>query len=94
MAAWDDQLQFARLLKSVLKRLEAVSPTYHLVLHSSPNVNAKFQKSDNWRTLADDYHWHVEILPVIPSKASSYALKEVYYNSLLPEAAAETLRNV
>ena len=94
LTAWDDQLQFARLLKSVLKRLEAVSPTYHLVLHSSPNVNAKFQRSDVWRTLADDYHWHVEILPVIPSKARSYALKEVYYNSLLPEAAAETLRNV
>ncbi len=94
LTAWDDQLQFARLLKSVLKRLEAVSPTYHLVLHSSPNVNAKFERSDIWRTLADDYHWHVEILPVIPSKAKSYALKEVYYNSLLPEAAAETLRNV
>jgi len=94
LAAWEDQLQFARLLKSVLKRLEAVSPTYHLVLHSSPNVNAKYQRSDIWRTLADDYHWHMEILPVIPSKAKSYALKEVYYNSLLPEAAAETLRNV
>jgi len=94
LTAGVDQLQFARLLKSVLMRLEAVTPTYHLVLHSSPNTYAKFQKSDSWRTLADDYHWHVEILPVIPSKAKSYALKEVYYNSLLPEEAAETLRNV
>jgi len=91
---WEEQLRFARLLKSVLLRLEAVAPTYHLVLHSSPNLAAKFQTSGIWKTLADDYHWHVEILPVIPSKAKSYALKEVYYNSLLPENAAETLRNV
>jgi UDPglucose--hexose-1-phosphate uridylyltransferase len=94
LTSWDDQLRFARLLKSVLMRLEAVAPTYHLVLHSSPNVGAKFERSGIWQTLADDYHWHVEILPVIPSKAKSYALKEVYYNSLLPEEAARTLRNV
>jgi UDPglucose--hexose-1-phosphate uridylyltransferase len=91
---WDQQLCFARLLKSVLLRLEAVAPTYHLVLHSSPNLAAKFQSDGIWRTLEDDYHWHVEILPVLPSKAKSYALKEVYYNSLLPEIAAQTLRNV
>jgi UDPglucose--hexose-1-phosphate uridylyltransferase len=94
LTVWDEQLRFARLLKSVLLRLEAVAPTYHLVLHSSPNLAAKFQSSGIWRTLADDYHWHVEILPVIPSKAKSYALKEVYYNSLLPETAAQGLRNV
>jgi UDPglucose--hexose-1-phosphate uridylyltransferase len=82
------------LLKSVLLRLEAVAPTHHLVLHTSPNVGAKFQSGGLWQTLADDYHWHVEILPVVPAKAKSYALKEVYYNSLLPEAAAQTLRNV
>ena len=94
LTAWEDQLRFARLLKSVLLRLEAIAPTYHLVLHTSPNIGAKFQRAGIWRTLADDYHWHVEILPVIPSKAKSYALKEVYYNSLLPEFAAQTLRNV
>jgi UDPglucose--hexose-1-phosphate uridylyltransferase len=93
LTIWDEQLRFARLLKSVLLRLEAVTPTYHLVLHTSPNLGAKFQTSGIWRTLADDYHWHVEILPVIPSKAKSYALKEVYYNSLLPEIAAQTLRD-
>jgi len=94
LASWDNQIRFARVLKSVLLRLEAVAPTYHLVLHSSPNLNAKFQRVDIWRTLRDDYHWHLEILPIIPSKAKSYALKEVYYNSLLPEAAARTLRSL
>jgi len=94
LTTWEEQIRFARLLKSVLLRLDAIAPTYHLVIHSSPNVSAKFQTNDIWRTLTEDYHWHVEILPIIPSKGKSYALKEVYYNSLLPEVAAENLRNV
>jgi UDPglucose--hexose-1-phosphate uridylyltransferase len=82
------------LLKSVLLRLEAVAPAHYVVLHTSPNLAAKFERRDIWTTLANDYHWHLEILPVVPSKAKSYALKEVYYNSLLPETAAQALRNV
>jgi len=92
--SWDSQLRLARLLGSVLRRLESVAPAYHLVLHTSPNVAAKFERSGIWQTLAEDYHWHFEILPVIPSKSKSYSLKEVYYNSLPPEAAAEELRKV
>ena len=52
VAAWEPQLQFARFLKSVLHRIETVTPTYHLVLHTAPNVNAKFEKAGNWNTLA------------------------------------------
>jgi UDPglucose--hexose-1-phosphate uridylyltransferase len=92
LSSWDRQLRLARLLKSVLRRLKSVAPAYHLVLHTSPNTNAKFERTNNWQTLADDYHWHFEILPVIPSKSKSYSLKEVYYNSLLPEVAAQELR--
>lgn len=94
VAGWDTQLRLARMLKSVLHRLEAVSSAYHLVLHTSPNTNAKFERKGNWQTLADDYHWHFEILPVIPSKSKSYSLKEVYYNSLTPEDAAHELKSV
>jgi len=92
VAQWQRQLHFARFLRSVLRRLESVASSYHLVLHTSPNVNAKFERSGNWRTLTEDYHWHFEILPVLPTKSKSYSLKEAYYNSLLPEVAAEELR--
>jgi len=94
LTSWDDQLRLGRLLKSLLRRLEKVAPAYHLVLHSSPNLRAKFERLDDWRTVAEDYHWHFEILPVIPSKSSSYSLKEVYYNSVRPESAAATLRKL
>lgn len=92
LASWENQLAFGRFLRSILMRLETVASAYHLVLHTSPNVNAKFERVGNWMTLAEDYHWHFEILPVVPSKSKSYSLKEVYYNPLLPEASAAELR--
>ncbi|HEX5484238.1 MAG TPA: DUF4931 domain-containing protein, partial [Terriglobia bacterium] len=94
LTSWDDQLRLARFLKSILQRLESVSPTYHLVLHSSPNTAARYERANNWQTLAEDYHWHFEILPVLDSKSKSYSLKEIYYNPQLPEAAAAELRGI
>jgi UDPglucose--hexose-1-phosphate uridylyltransferase len=92
MTDWDRQLHFARFLKSVLLRLETVAEDYHLVLHTTPNLGAKFERTDHWRTLREDFHWHFELLPVRLSTSRSYFLKEVYYNSVLPERAAEELR--
>jgi UDPglucose--hexose-1-phosphate uridylyltransferase len=94
LASWERQLLFARFLKSVLVRLETVAEDYHLALHTTPNLSAKFERTDHWRTLREDFHWHIELLPVRLSTAHSYFLKEVYYNSVLPENAAEELRKV
>ncbi len=94
LSGWERQLRLARFLKSVLRRLESLAPAYHLVLHTSPNLYAKFEKIGVWETVAEDYHWHLEILPVLQEKSKSYVLKEVYYNSLPPEVAAEQLRKV
>lgn len=94
LAGWDRLLHFGRFLKSILRRLELVAPAYHLVLHTSPNVTAKFERTGHWQSLAEDFHWHFEVLPAGQSKSKSYSVKEVYYNSLLPEAAAEELRRV
>ena len=92
LSSWDRQLRFGRFLKSVLRRLHSVTPTYHLVLHTSPNINARLERKDQWKLLVEHYHWHFEVLPVISYKYKSYSLKEVYYNSLFPEIAAEALR--
>jgi len=94
LTSWDKQFQCGRFLKSILRRLEGIAPAYHMVLHTSPNVHAKFDKSGHWQTLADDYHWHIELLPVLRATSKSYSVKEVYYNSLLPEVAAMELRKV
>ena len=90
---WDVQLRLARFFKSILRRVTSIAPAYHLILHTCPNINAKYERVGNWQTVVEDYHWHFEIMPVIPSKSKSYSLKEVYYNSLAPETAAKELRN-
>ncbi len=52
--------QLAALLGRVLRRLEKVAPAYHLVVHTSPNTkNKKGELAGYWKTLPDDYHWHI-----------------------------------
>jgi UDPglucose--hexose-1-phosphate uridylyltransferase len=85
----------AALIGRVVRRLEKVSQAYHLVLHTAPNTKqTKGELSDYWQTIADDYHWHVEVLPIVQLRSKSYSIKEVYFNALLPEQAAERLRQI
>lgn len=103
----ENRRELARLLGRTLRRLAKVSPNYHMVLHTSPNtLQTKGELSEYWRTIADDYHWHIEILPIIvsqtvsqgapqgPARSKSYSLKEVYFNGTFPEQAAERLRQI
>lgn len=85
--------QLAALLGRVLRRLAHVSETYHLVLHTAPNMIApKGEITPYWTSIAADFHWHFELLPIIEQRSKSYSIKEVYFNALLPEQAAERLR--
>jgi UDPglucose--hexose-1-phosphate uridylyltransferase len=85
--------QLAELLGRVLRRLEKIAPAFHLVVHTAPNTrNKKGELAGYWKTLPDDFHWHIEILPILEKRSKSYSIKEVYFNSLLPEEAAEQLR--
>jgi UDPglucose--hexose-1-phosphate uridylyltransferase len=87
--------QLAALLGRVLRRLEKVAPAFHLVVHTAPNTRSKKgELAGYWKTLADDYHWHIEIMPILERRSKSYSIKEVYFNSFLPEQAAEQLRAV
>ncbi|HKW57940.1 MAG TPA: hypothetical protein VJN42_11340 [Candidatus Acidoferrum sp.] len=85
--------QLAALLGRVLRRLEKIAPAYHLAVHTAPSTkNKKGEMSGYWKTLADDYHWHIEILPIVETRSKSYSIKEVYFNAELPEQAAANLR--
>lgn len=82
----------AGLLKRTILRIRSIAESFHLVIHTSPN---KFHASTSlgyWKTLDDDYHWHIEILPILASKSKSYTFKEVYYSPVSPESAARRLR--
>jgi len=87
--------QFAALLGRVLRRLEKLAPAFHLVIHTAPSTRSKKgELAGYWKTLADDFHWHIEILPIVETKSKSYSIKETYFNAVLPEQAAERFRSL
>jgi UDPglucose--hexose-1-phosphate uridylyltransferase len=91
----ENRRHLASLLGRTLRRLSQVTPNYHMVVHTSPNtLQTKGELSAYWRTIAGDYHWHFEILPIVESRSKSYSLKEVYFNGTYPEQAAERLRQI
>ncbi len=83
----------ATLLRRTLRRILGVSEAFHLVLHTSPNTGGKGRMLDYWKTLEEDYHWHIEIMPIVPGRSKSYTFKETYYTDVTPEAAAARLRD-
>lgn len=85
----------AALLGRMLRRIVRIAKAYHLVVHTAPNVQqTKGELRDYWRTIAGDYHWHIEVLPIVEERSKSYSIKEVYFNGLMPEEAAAELRRM
>ena len=84
--------ELAAILRHTLQRIRTITESFHLVLHTSPNSRHQSGSLGYWKTLDDDYHWHIEILPVLEARAKSYTFKEVYYSSVTSETAVKRLR--
>lgn len=82
----------AALLRRTLQRVRTLTEEFHLVLHTSPSALHPLKNLGYWKTIDDDYHWHIEILPVVGAKAKSYTFKEVYYSPVSSETAVKQLR--
>ena len=80
------------LLRRTLQRIRTVTEEFHFVLHTSPNTLHRSDILNYWTTIEEDYHWHLEILPLLRSKAKSYTFKEVYFTPVTSETAAARLR--
>ena len=80
------------LLRRTLQRIRTITEDFHLVLHTSPNTLHRSESLGYWKTIDDDYHWHIEIMPILASKNKSYTFKEVYYSPLTSETAVARLR--
>jgi UDPglucose--hexose-1-phosphate uridylyltransferase len=83
----------AAMLRRTLHRVTQVADSFHMVLHTSPNTLHRSELLNYWKTIDDDYHWHLEIMPVLPGKAKSYTYKEVYFTPVTSETAAARLRD-
>jgi UDPglucose--hexose-1-phosphate uridylyltransferase len=84
----------AALLRRTLRRVLGVTDAFHMVLHTSPNTLHRSDILNYWKTIDDDYHWHLEIMPILPGKAKSYTFKEVYFTPISSETAAARLREI
>lgn len=85
----------ASLLRRTLQRIRTVAAeSFHLVLHTSPNSHHPSEALGYWKTIDEDYHWHIEIMPILAAKARSYTFKETYYSPLTSETAVKRLREV
>jgi UDPglucose--hexose-1-phosphate uridylyltransferase len=80
------------LLRRTLQRIRTITEDFHLVLHTSPNSLHQSESLGYWKTIDEDYHWHLEIMPILASKNKSYTFKEVYYSPLTSETAVVRLR--
>ncbi len=80
------------LLRRTLIRIRSVAENFHLVVHTSPNTLHRSDILGYWKTIDEDYHWHIEILPIVPGRAKSYTFKEVYFTPVTSERAAARLR--
>ena len=84
----------AGLLRRTLRRVLGITDSFHMVLHTSPNTLHRSALLNYWRTIDEDYHWHLEIMPILPGRAKSYTYKEVYFTPVTSETAAARLREV
>ena len=86
--------ELAGLIRRTLQRVMSISESFYLVLHTVPNTYQKSNILQYWKTVDEDYHWHIEILPIMGTKAKPYFLKEVYYTHISSESAAEKYRKL
>ena len=82
----------APFLKSCLQRIERVSPSLHMVIHTEPNLEAWKPTKEWWNTLRDDYHWHIEIQPDVDGRRRFLGTEGFHYNPIPAEQAALVLR--
>ncbi len=83
----DDIYLFSSIVKDVFSKIYNVlgEPSFNYVLYTLPNhIRASYSAS---------YHWHFDILPKLSKLAGFEIGSGVYINSVLPEHAAEVLRN-
>jgi UDPglucose--hexose-1-phosphate uridylyltransferase len=84
--------ELAAMLRRTLARVRTITAEFYMVLHTTPNTQLHSEVLDYWKTIDEDYHWHIEILPILGGKAKSYTLKETYFTPISPETAAARLR--
>jgi UDPglucose--hexose-1-phosphate uridylyltransferase len=80
----DQVIDLARILREVLLRIKNTlrDTSYNFIIHTSPVEDRE----------RDDYHWHIEIMPILFHVAGFEWGSGFYINPATPEDAAKCLR--
>ena len=83
----------AKMLRTIMRKLKAAlgDPPYNYVIHTAP---FRIPKAGYWRTIEQDYHWHIEIMPRLTKVAGFEWGTGCHINPTSPEDAAKYLREV
>jgi UDPglucose--hexose-1-phosphate uridylyltransferase len=89
----DELNDLSVVMKQCLARLKSVlaDPPYNSVLHTAPLRRSR-RRPNYWKTLEDDYHWHIELIPRLTRVAGFEWGSGFYINPTPPEEAARYLR--
>jgi UDPglucose--hexose-1-phosphate uridylyltransferase len=87
----DSMRNLGKVMKEVLLRLKngLNDPPYNYVIHTAP---FRRKKTGYWKTVDQDFHWHIEIMPRLTRVAGFEWGTGFYICPLTPEDAANFLR--
>jgi UDPglucose--hexose-1-phosphate uridylyltransferase len=82
-----------KVMKEVLSKIKKGlnDPAYNYVIHAAP---FRRRKTGYWRTIDQDFHWHIEIMPRLTRVAGFEWGTGFYICPLTPEDAAKYLREI
>ena len=83
----------ARIMKIVLSKLKKGlnDPPYNYIIHTAP---FRRQKVGYWKSIDNDFHWHIEIMPRLTRVAGFEWGTGFYICPLPPEEGARFLREI
>lgn len=89
----EELADLAVVFKQVLAGLKVSlnDPPYNALLHTAPFRHPR-AKVGYWRTISEDYHWHLELIPRLTRVAGFEWGSGFYINPTSPEEAARYLR--
>jgi UDPglucose--hexose-1-phosphate uridylyltransferase len=92
----EDSELLALTLNETLFRLRAAlnDPPFNLVMHIAPNLRSRSILLQEFPTLREAYHWHIEIVPRLSKSAGFEWGTGFHINPTPPELAADYLRAV
>ena len=91
----EELTDLAMVFKQVLSRLKTVldDPPYNALLHTAPFRRQRSGKVGYWKTIEEDYHWHIELIPRLTRVAGFEWGTGFYINPTPPEESAKYLRD-